>query len=164
MRKTFKTGLGSFSPLQLLPQISCSVELHPPLHTVSIAGNTKCCDCASLRRFCIIINIPSLRSCLEDVEGNLRSNLGREGSCATAKPQPVPAALFEQRKTLLEFCESPSKSPVIRSTGVIFLLQQVPPEEQQHFISSIVKSPVNRCAIWAPVPTAGAICKTGACW
>lgn len=36
----------------------------------------KACDCFSLRQFCIIINIPSLRNCLQDVEGNLRSNTG----------------------------------------------------------------------------------------
>lgn len=84
-------GLWS-SPVQL-------VKLH--LVLPSRAG--KSCDCFSQRQFCIIINSHPLWSFLEDVEGNLRSNTGGEGSCVTAKPQLAPAALFEQHKTFFFF-------------------------------------------------------------
>lgn len=101
-----KTGLaGFFSPSATFTPVK---QFYRDASTPACSKQSrrKCCDCVSQRQFCIIINIPSLRSCLEDVEGNLRSNLGGEGSCAAAKPRPVPAALFEQRKTLLEFSES----------------------------------------------------------
>lgn len=101
---TLETGLDSFSSFAAFTP---DMVLYTNVSTYRIAGNTKCCDCISQRRFCIIINIRALLSCLEDVEGNPRSNLGRGGFLCNGKF--VPEALFEQRKTLFEFSESLEK-------------------------------------------------------